>query len=399
MKLNTKYTYRVYTTNESINRIMKDTIKLEKIAQSGKYARVFEVTTEHGKFETPVFMPVGTTGSIKSLSFRDIDELGARIILANTYHLFLKPGIDIVKEHGGINHFMNYNSTILTDSGGFQIMSLSKNLKIEKDGVWFRSYLNGDRFFISPELSIDYQIGIGSDIIMAFDHPSFISDTFEEAKYKKEHTKDWLMKSFDEFKKKASYQNIFGIVQGGNYEQLRKESLDDIQNMPVNGIAIGGEAIGYDKNQTIQTLDWIKDYIDPNRLHYTMGVGDIDDIFEVVSRGIDMFDCVSPTRIARKGTAIVSFENGGNKTNRFRKDITKSIYLKSFDKIDPWCDCFTCRNYSIGYICHLFRSHELLAYNLLSIHNLRMMTKLMEEIRESIKLNTFEELKAKWMNY
>lgn len=369
-----------------------------KVLSKSGNARTGILSTTHGSIKTPVFMPVGTTGTIKALTSKQIEETGSQIILCNTYHLYLRPGEEILKEFEGIHNFMNWQGPILTDSGGFQVLSLQNGLaKVTEEGVNFKSHIDGTSHFITPEKSIQIQKIIGADIIMAFDHISKDETDYTKTRDSMERTLRWLDRCISEWNKNPKDQSLFGIIQGGVSKELRIESTKRTLEKNLPGIAIGGETIGYNKEGTKDILDWIMPEIPENIPRYTMGVGDVDDIFEVVERGVDMFDCVSPTRLGRNGALLISPSEGGKKENRYRLNITRSEYSNDKRPIDNTCTCYTCTTYSRAYLHHLFRSHELLANTLASIHNITFLAILMEEIRKSINENRFQELKTIWV--
>lgn len=349
---------------------------------SNTKARAGIIKTPHGSVETPIFMPVGTLASVKYLSVEEIKEIGAGIILSNTYHLWLRPGGDIVEKAGGVQKFMNYNGPMLTDSGGFQVFSLSKNRKIEEEGVTFRSHLNGDKLFLSPEKSIQLQNQIGADIIMSFDECIPFPTTYEYAKNSVERTLRWAKRGKDTHSR--ADQALFGIVQGGDYEDLRKHCALKLVEMDFDGYSIGGTSVGEDKETMYRMVEYSTKYLPEDKPRYLMGVGAVNDLFEGVERGVDMFDCVLPTRIARHGTLM---------TSQGRVNIKKSIYKDDFTTLDSECDCYTCKNYTKAYLNHLFRCNEGLGHRLCSIHNLRFLLNIMENIRKSIKEDRFLEYK------
>ncbi|MCI6272068.1 MAG: tRNA guanosine(34) transglycosylase Tgt [Erysipelotrichaceae bacterium] len=349
---------------------------------SNTNARCGIIQTPHGIVETPIFMPVGTLATVKFLSPEEIKEIGSGIILSNTYHLWLRPGADIVEKAGGVQKFMNYNGPMLTDSGGFQVFSLSKHRKIEEEGVTFRSHLNGDKLFLSPEKSIQLQNQIGADIIMSFDECIPYPAEYKYAKNSVERTIRWAKRGKDAHKRDD--QALFGIVQGGEYEDLREHCAKSLVEMDFDGYSIGGTSVGEDKETMYKMIDLSIKHLPENKPRYLMGVGAVNDLLEGVERGVDMFDCVLPTRIARHGTLMTS--NG-------RINIKKAIYKEDFSPLDEKCDCYTCRNFTKAYLNHLFRSNEGLGDRLCSIHNLRYLLNLMEGIRKSIKEDRFKEFK------
>ena len=337
--------------------------------------------------DTPIFMPVGTRATVKFLSPEDIKGIGAGIILANTYHLFLRPGEETMRKAGGIHNFMNYDGPILTDSGGFQVFSLKATRKISEEGVYFKSHLDGSKLFMSPEDSIRIQEAIGSDIAMSFDECIPYPVSYKYAKESTDRTIRWAKRGLDAHTRND--QALFGIVQGSEYEDLRKYCALELAKMDFDGYSIGGTSVGEDKLTHYKMLDDTIKYLPEDKPRYEMGIGAINDIFEAVERGVDMFDCVLPTRIARHGTLM---------TTKGRINIKKNIYKNDFSKLDDNCDCYTCRNYSKAYLNHLFRNEEGLGNRLMSIHNLRFLIKLMEGIRLAIKEDRFLEYKEEILN-
>ena len=369
-------------------------------------------STPHGDLNTPIFMPVGTHASVKSVNPAELATIKAQIILANNYHLFLRPGSDVIARLGGLHAFMNWDRPILTDSGGFQVWSLGKLAKVKNDGVEFRSHLDGSVNFLSPETAIDSQIKLGADIIMAFDQCTSDTAKKDEARTALELTNTWLLRGIKEWQKyDTEKQALFGIIQGALHEDLRREAAQFVVAQDLPGIAIGGETIGYNMSGTQQVIDWIADYLPENKPRYTMGLGlKPSDVLTAISLGIDMFDCVAPTRLARNGalyTGRVIMKNtvipaqAGIYTNRspIRSGMTKEYCFESnypnerinignkefagdAGPIDPDCDCETCKNFTRAYLHHLFRSKELLYYSLASVHNLRLMLKTVEATKE-----------------
>jgi len=378
-------------------------------------ARTGILRTEHGEIETPVFMPVGTQATVKSLDSADLHNLRTQIILANTYHLHLRPGEDIIADFGGLHNFMQWDGPILTDSGGFQVFSLAQTKKgvtedetngaehaklvsIDEEGVTFRSHIDGSTRRFTPESAIEIQHKLGADIIMAFDEctPDNANDAYTIEAMERTHR--WAGQSLAAHKKNPTHhgykQFLFGIIQGANHEDLRKQSAEYISGLDFDGIAIGGESIGYNMEATKQILDWVYPILPEQKPHYTMGLGHSPrDLFEVVERGIDMFDCVSPTRMARNGTLFVhpSIEASG------RIMITNSKYKTDHHPIDATFDGSPIQNYSRAYLHHLFKTQELLAYRIATLHNLYFLSKLMSDMREAIKNDTFLELKKQWV--
>lgn len=393
-------------------------------------ARTGVIHTDHGDIETPCFMPVGTQGTIKSLDSDDLHDLAAQIILGNTYHLHLRPGEDLIHAFGGLHKFMNWNKPILTDSGGFQVFSLGLQKKrrpqkdllpqeqgalvsIDEEGVTFKSYIDGSDHRFTPETAIGIQHKIGADIIMAFDEctPDGIDLAYTRDAMKRTHRWAERCISYHEknktvFEQARGYkQFLFGIIQGANYQELREESAKTIAALPFDGIAIGGESIGYNMEATKNILDWVVPHIPENKPHYTMGVGFApSDLFDVVEHGADMFDCVAPTRIARNGTLFVHpetfydlFQKKGQ-GKELRISITNAQFKEDKSPIDPRCTCLTCQNYSRAYLHHLFKAEELLAYRLATIHNVFFFLSLMKNIREAIKNDRFLTLKKEWIS-
>ena len=350
-------------------------------AQTG--ARCGILHTPHGDVETPMFMPVGTLATVKFLSPEDIKKIGSGVILSNTYHLWLRPGEDIVAKAGGVQKFMNSEGPMLTDSGGFQVFSLSDSRKIKEEGVTFKSHLDGSKLFMSPEVSIDVQNKIGADIIMSFDECIPYPATYEYAKDSVERTLRWAKRGQDAHKRPED-QMLFGIVQGGDYEDLREHCAKELVAMNFDGYSIGGTSVGEDKETMYRMIDYSVKHLPAEKTRYLMGVGAVNDILEGIERGVDMMDCVLPTRIARHGTCM---------TSQGRVNIKKAIYKEDFTPLDPECDCECCKNHTKAYLNHLFRCNEGLGNRLMSIHNLRFLLKLTEEARQAIKEDRFGDFK------
>ena len=344
-------------------------------------ARYGILHTPHGDFETPMFMPVGTLANVKGISNEDLYQMKAGVILSNTYHLTLRPGTDVIKKAGGLSKFMNYNGPTLTDSGGFQVFSLAKKRSITEEGVTFKNHLNGDKLFFSPEISIKKQEEIGADIIMSFDECIPYPSSYEYIKKSVERTLRWAKRGKDA---KTSDQALFGIVQGSNNEELRKYCAEELVKIGFDGYAIGGASIGEPKEEFIKMVSYSTPYLPKDKPRYLMGVGTVGYILEAIERGIDMFDCVLPTRIARHGTLMTS--NG-------RINIKNKKYKEDFTPLDPNCDCYTCKNYTKAYLRHLYVCEEVNAKRLLSYHNLRFLIKLCEDIRQAIKEDRYLEFK------
>ncbi len=346
--------------------------------QSG--ARIGKLYTPHGIVDTPVFMPVGTNATVKSLAPRDLYDINASIILSNTYHLYLRPGHDLVKKAGGLHKFMNWNKPILTDSGGFQVFSLSKMRKITDDGVTFSSYIDGSKHYFTPERSIEIQEALGSDIMMAFDECTEGNADFKTARKALDRTMSWLDRCYKYKNKTAENQILFPIVQGNMYKDLRLESLERILPYAECGFSIGGLSVGEPKEVMYEMLDILKPHYPSGQPRYLMGVGSPDCIVEGIMRGIDMFDCVLPTRIARNGTAFTKYGN---------LNVRNAKYKEDFTPIEEDCDCYCCRNFSRAYIRHLIMSGEILGGKLLTLHNLHFLIKLTENIRNAINEDRF----------
>lgn len=351
--------------------------------QSG--ARVGRFTTPHGVIETPIFMPVGTQATVKSLTPEELEEIGSQIILSNTYHLFLRPGHELVKKAGGLHKFMNWKKPILTDSGGFQVFSLSKLRKITEDGVEFRSHLSGAKYFITPEYDMEIQNALGSDIIMAFDHCSEYGATKKEATLAMNRTLNWLERCYNA--QKNEKQMLFPIVQGNFYEDLRLESLRRTIPYARCGIAIGGLSVGEPKEIMYKLLSVMQPHYPENMPRYLMGVGSPDCLLEGVLRGIDMFDCVLPTRIARNGTAFTSHGKVVVRNGKYKEDFTP---------LDDECDCYCCKNYTKAYLRHLINADEILGARLLSVHNLHFLLNLMKNARQAIMEDRFLDFRKEF---
>jgi len=345
---------------------------IKQCKQSG--ARLGRVHTPHGIIETPTFMPVGTQATVKTMSPEELKALDAQIILSNTYHLFLRPGHEIVKKAGGLHKFMNWDRPILTDSGGFQVFSLSERRKINEEGVEFRSHLNGEKLFISPEKAMEIQNALGPDIMMAFDECPPYPATYEYVKQSTERTSRWAERCLASHQRKHD-QGLFAIVQGGMFEDLRVQSAKDLTSMDFPGYAIGGLSVGEPKHLMYEVLDYTVPHLPFDKPRYLMGVGSPDALIEGSIRGIDMFDCVLPTRIARNGTTM---------TSEGRLVIRNAKFAEDFGPLDPKCDCYTCKNYSRAYIRHLLKADETFGIRLTTYHNLHFLVNLMKNVREAI---------------
>ncbi|MBZ4655930.1 MAG: queuine tRNA-ribosyltransferase [Thermoanaerobacter sp.] len=349
-------------------------------------ARLGILETPHGIIETPVFMPVGTQATVKSMTPEELKEIGATIILSNTYHLYLRPGHKIIEKAGGLHKFMNWDRAILTDSGGFQVFSLNSLRKITEDGVEFRSHIDGSRHFFTPEKVIEIQNALGSDIMMSFDECAPYPADYDYVKKSMELTIKWAERG-KRAHKNTEKQALFGIVQGGTYEDLRKECAQRLVDMDFPGYSIGGLSVGEPKNVMYDIVDLTTEYLPEDKPRYLMGVGSPDDLIEGVIRGVDMFDCVLPTRIARNGTVF---------TSKGKLIVRDAPYAEDFSPLDEECDCYTCKNYSRAYIRHLFKANEILAARLATIHNLYFLIKLMERIREAIRQDRLLEFKKQF---
>ncbi len=341
-------------------------------------------------YETPMFMPVGTQASVKTLSPEEIKDMNAGIILANTYHLWLRPGEDVVNEAGGLHKFMNYDGPILTDSGGFQVFSLAKPKDITEEGVVFKNHLNGDKLLLTPEKSIEIQNKLDSDIAMSFDECPPASASYDYLKQSIERTLRWAKRG--KLAHKNKNQMLFGIIQGGYYEDLRKFSAIETVKLDFDGYSIGGVANDHEsKEDMYKAFIYSTKYLPEEKLRYAMGIGEPIDIIEGVIRGIDLFDCVSPTRLARHGHALTKYGKINIKNAKYKKDFTP---------ISTECDCYACKHYTKAYIKHLINAEETFGARLLSIHNIRFLIHLTEEIREAIKSDTLLEYKEEFIkNY
>ena len=383
-------------------------------------ARAGRITTAHGVIETPVFMPVGTRGSIKSLTPDEVRNHGAQIILGNTYHLYLQPGHELIARMGGLHRFMGWDGPILTDSGGFQVFSLVYGgiadeikgrrptqqvqpgmVKVTDDAVIFKSYIDGSMHVFTPERSIEIQKGIGADIILCFDELPPFHAGYDYTARSLERTHAWerrcLMfhRATQEgglpFVPPNPYQALFGIVHGGVFPDLRRASAEYLRELPFDGLCIGG-SLGENKQQMREVVDMTVPHMPDHLPRHLLGIGDVDDLIECVARGIDMFDCVSPTRLGRHGTALVR-----DAERRWKLNVANAALRDDPTPLDAWCDCYTCRRYSRAYIHHLFRAQELLGIRLVSLHNVAFLLKLMRTIRQSIIEGRFAHLRAEWL--
>ena len=356
-------------------------------------ARAGILHTPHGSFETPLFMPVGTQASVKTVSPEELRELGAGIILSNTYHLFLRPGANLIAEAGDLHKFMHWERGILTDSGGFQVFSLGAMRKISEDGVTFRSHIDGSKQFLSPEISIEVQMKLGSDIAMAFDECIPYPADYEYAKQSTDRTHRWARRSLDAEKRED--QGVFGIVQGGMFEDLRRNSARTIAEMNFVGCAVGGLSVGEPKELMYEMLSVSTSELPIDKARYLMGVGTPDHLIEGVARGIDMFDCVFPTRVARNGMAMVDPKIAP----RGRLVMKNAAFTHDHSPLDPTCQCYACRNgFTRAYIRHLIRAEEIFGLRLLTLHNLFYLQDFMRRMRAAILDDRFSEFRAAFFN-
>jgi len=357
---------------------------LKKEAKTG--ARLGKITVSHGEINTPIFAPVGTAGIVKTLSKEDLASVGAEMILCNTYHLFLRPGHELIKRMGGLHKFISWDKPILTDSGGFQVFSLGELRKITEEGVIFQSHLDGgQKHFITPETAIEIQEALGADIIMTFDECIPYPSTYDYTKTSMEMTTRWARRCKETHKKER--QSLFGIVQGGFFQDLRKISANDIVNIGFDGYAIGGLSVGETKLQMYETIDTVMPYLPEDKPRYIMGVGTPEDLIEGVMRGADIFDCVMPTRHARNGSLF---------TSEGIINIKNAPYTEDPEPLDKNCGCYTCRNYSRAYLRHLFMAKEMSVLRFNTIHNLYYYLNLMKNVREAIKEDRFLEFRKEF---
>ena len=359
---------------------MKNKFNFKLISQD-KGARLGKLTTAHGIIDTPIFMPVGTAATVKAMHLKDVEEAGAQIILANTYHLMLRPGEKNIKEMGGVRKFMGWNKPLLTDSGGFQIMSLGKLRKIENNGVTFKSHLDGTNYFLSPKISTDIQNALDATISMQLDECIPFPASYEESERAMKLSLEWAYKSREAFEEREGYGQ-FGIVQGSTYSDLRELSSKKLVEIGFDGYAIGGLAVGEGQELMFKTLDFTTKNMPFDKPRYLMGVGKPDDLIGAVKRGVDMFDCVLPTRSGRTGQAF---------TSRGTVNIKNARHTLDKRPLDNNCNCHTCTNFSRAYLHHLFKAQEILGLMLLSLHNIHFYITLMKNIRNSIKLREFDE--------
>ena len=365
---------------------------LKKDTSGLSHARRGRLKLNHGTIETPIFMPVGTYGSVKAMAPNELKEVGSQIILGNTFHLWLRPGTDVMDKFGGLHGFMGWDKPILTDSGGFQVFSLGAMRKITEEGVKFASPIDGSRLFLSPEISMQIQRSLNSDIVMQFDEctPYEIDGrpaTSEEAAKSMRMSLRWAQRSMNEFNKGENPNALFGIVQGGMYERLRDESLAGLEEIDFPGLAIGGLSVGEPKEDMMRVLQHVGPRLPENKPHYLMGVGTPEDLVEGVANGVDMFDCVMPTRNARNGWLFTRFGDLKIKNARYKDDQSP---------LDESCSCYCCKNFSRAYLHHLHRSKEILGARLNTIHNLHYYLNLMQEIRDAIDGDRFHAFRLQF---
>jgi queuine tRNA-ribosyltransferase len=365
---------------------------LKKDTSGLSHARRGRLKLNHGTIETPIFMPVGTYGSVKAMDPTELKEVGSQIILGNTFHLWLRPGTEVMDKFGGLHGFMGWDKPILTDSGGFQVFSLGAMRKITEEGVKFASPIDGSRQFLSPEISMQIQRSLNSDIVMQFDEctPYEIDGrpaTSEEAAKSMRMSLRWAQRSMNEFKRGENPNALFGIVQGGMYERLRDESLAGLEDIDFPGLAIGGLSVGEPKEDMMRILEHVGPRLPENKPHYLMGVGTPEDLVAGVANGVDMFDCVMPTRNARNGWLFTRFGDLKIKNARYKDDTAP---------LDESCTCYCCKNFSRAYLHHLHRSKEILGARLNTIHNLHYYLNLMQEIRDAIDADRFHEFRLQF---
>jgi queuine tRNA-ribosyltransferase len=357
-----------------------------QIVKTSGLARAGELFTPHGQVLTPFFLPVGSQATVRTLTPQEIKETGFNMVLANTYHLYLRPGIDIIEKLGGLHRFMAWDGAVLTDSGGYQVFSLAPFCKITDAGVAFRSHIDGSEHFLTPELAVRYQESLDADVMMVLDECSAFGDSQEKVQKAMERTQLWAERCLRA--RTRDDLSLYAIVQGGLYPELRKQSAACLTGLDFPGYAIGGLSVGEPKDITLSLVASTAALLPGDKTRYLMGVGAPEDILEGVARGIDIFDCALPTRVARNGALF---------TLKGRVNIRRAVYAKMDRPIDPSCDCYTCRHFSAAYLSHLFRSEELLALRLASIHNLRFIASLMHKIRASILAGSFEEFRADFL--
>lgn len=389
-----------------------------RVLQKHGKARVGELTTPHGIIETPNFVPVGTKATVKAISPKDLKEIGAQVVLANTYHLMLRPGADLVEKMGGLHKFMSWDKPIMTDSGGFQVFSLGVGLesgeskvwrngpklqsenkkevrprlnKITEKGVTFQSHLDGSRYFLGPEESIKIQHQLGADLIVAFDDHESIKMSREEVIKSLELTEKWGIRSLEALKKSKSNQLMYGVVHGGLYKDLRIRSAK-FTDKYFEAIAIGG--IYGQRRDLHQIIEWVIATVSDRKVRHLLGIGEVEDLFNAVERGVDLFDCVAPTRRARNGSIYISPLSGGKPDNHFTLNLSSAKFKQDKKSLDPGCLCYTCQNFTRSYLRHLYLSEEILYHQLATIHNVFFILNLMKKIREAIKNNDLKRLRG-----
>jgi queuine tRNA-ribosyltransferase len=361
-------------------------MEFQVLATDGR-ARYGKLKGTHGETETPCFMPVGTLGAVKGVTWDRISEMGYSLVLSNVYHLYLRPGIDTLVKAGGLHRFVNWNGLILTDSGGFQVFSLGKLMKITEDGIYFKSHIDGSEHFFSPELVVQFEEKMGVDIGMVLDECTPYPATYEYAKHSMERTVRWALRSVRA--RTTDKTAIFGIVQGGVYDDLRIKCVELLKDLPFEGFAIGGLSVGEPKEEMYRITELVAPLLPEEKPRYLMGVGKPEDIIKAVEAGVDMFDCVIPTRNARNGTLF---------TSRGKINIKSAKYKNDFSPPDPECDCYTCRNFTKAYLRHLYISKEINSAILNTIHNLYFYNNLMKRIREAIKSGKLQEFKEEFFS-
>lgn len=388
----------------------------EVLKNDGKtQARTGIIKTAHGNIKTPAFVPVGTQATVKSIDTRELEKIGVQLFFINTYHLYLRPGLEVLKGFGGLHQFIGWEKPLITDSGGFQVFSLAGTnskrrlglinneaepplVKITENGVFFRSHLDGSEHFFSPEISIEAQSILGADMVIAFDECTYYPTTRQYAKSAMERTHRWALRSLEAHKKVGrDYQALYGVVQGGTYKELREESARFIASLDFPGIAIGGVSVGESKKEMKSVLDWVAPFLPEEKPRHLLGVGEIDDIFSLIEKGMDSFDCVMPTRFGRMGQILSKPFKDLKGEVKYSYDITKSSLARSKEALNKNCNCCVCQNYSKGYLNHLFKTNELLAYKLATYHNLFFIENLLGNIRESIRSGSFLDLKTEWI--
>ncbi len=358
-----------------------------KLIKTSGGARAGELYTPHGTVPTPVFLPVGSQATVKTLTPQDIKDAGFDMVLANTYHLYLRPGIDVIEEMGGLHRFMAWDGAMLTDSGGYQVFSLAPLCKISDEGVTFRSHIDGSEHFLTPELAVKYQESLGADIMMVLDECTAYGDSQEKVRIAMDRTHRWAERCLKAQKRKG--RALYAIVQGGMFPELRKKSAECLTALDFPGYAVGGLSVGEPKETTFAMVEETTPLLPVEKPRYLMGVGSPEDIVEGVAGGIDIFDSALPTRVGRNGALF---------TGKGRVNIRKAAYRRMDAPLDPDCDCYTCRNFSAAYLSHLFRSNELLGLRLATVHNLRFIANLMGKIRNSILAGTFKTFRKTFLS-